>query len=102
MMTQPSLCSRVAVSLLALALSGVADIASRAQDIRGGASVFVASAEVEAKLGKGIFTPAPNRAHAPKVIEKKTVARSSARVAAHPQRQAIASNTSNRRQTNSG
>src|SRR5713101_6692852 len=91
MMTQPSLYSRVAVSLLALALSGVADIASRAQDIAGGASVFLASAEVEAKLGKGIFTPAPNRAHASKHFEKKTVARSVR--AAHSQRQTTAGNT---------
>src|SRR5205814_3481310 len=85
MMTQPSLYSRVAVSLLALVLSGFVNLASRAQDITGGASVFLASAEVEAKLGKGIFTPAPNRTHAPKHFDKKTVARSVR--APHSQRQ---------------
>src|SRR6266849_2913747 len=49
MMTQSSLYSRVVVSLLALALSGLANIGTAAaQDITGGASVFLASAEVEA------------------------------------------------------
>src|SRR5882762_1113197 len=99
MMTQPSLYSRLAVSLLALALSGFVEIASRAQDLAGGASVFLASAEVEAKLGKGIFTPAPNRAHAPKHFEKKTVARSVR--AAHPQR-TITTTAGNTQTTNSG
>src|SRR5258707_8286064 len=97
MMTQPSIYSRVAVSLVALALSGLVNFASRAQDITGGASVFVATAEVEAKLGKGIFTPAPNRAHAPKQLEKKTVARSVR--AAHPQRQ---TNTNSNTTTTAG
>src|SRR5216684_7306292 len=103
MMTQPSLYSRVAVSLLALALSGFVDIASRAQDITGGASVFLASAEVEAKLGKGIFTAAPNRAHAAKHFEKKTVARSVR--AAHTQRQTTTTTTTtagNTQRTNNG
>src|SRR5258708_482303 len=97
MMTRPLLYSRITVSLLALALSGFLDVASRAQDIAGGASVFLASAEVEAKLGKGIFTPAPNRAHAPKDFEKKTVARSVR--AAHPQRQTTTSTTAGNTQT---
>src|SRR5205814_2803719 len=102
MMTQPSLYSRVAVSLLALVLSGFVNLASRAQDITGGASVFLASAEVEAKLGKGIFTPAPNRTHAPKHFEKKTVARSVR--AAHSQRQTTTTTTTagNTQTTNSG
>src|SRR5262249_38799862 len=46
-----------------------------AQDLSGGAGVLLASAEVEAKLGKGIFTPAQNKPHATKPLEKKTVAR---------------------------
>ncbi|MGZ8847241.1 MAG: hypothetical protein ACXW3C_12335, partial [Pyrinomonadaceae bacterium] len=46
---------------------------SSAQDIAGGAGVLLANAEVEAKLGKGIFTPAKNRQHASKPLEKKTV-----------------------------
>src|SRR6266852_9631283 len=97
MMTQPSLCSRITVSLLAVVLSGFVDMTARAQDIAGGASVFMASAEVEAKLGKGIFTPAPNRAHAPKNFEKKTVARSVR--AAHPQRQRTTTTTAGNTQT---
>src|SRR5437879_10575378 len=36
----------------------------------------LASADVEAKLGKGIFTPAQNKTHATKTLEKKTVERS--------------------------
>jgi tetratricopeptide (TPR) repeat protein len=43
---------------------------------------LLAGAEVEAKLGKGIFTPAQNRTHAASPLEKKTVARS-----AHTSRQ---------------
>src|SRR5882724_5749418 len=62
----------------------------RAQDISGGAGALLASADVEAKLGKGIFSTPPNKAHAPKHFEKKTVARP-ARAAAHPQRQTTAS-----------
>src|SRR6266705_6422694 len=104
MITQPSLYSRVAVSLLALALSGFVNLAGRAQDIAGGASVFLASAEVEAKLGKYIFTPAPNRAHAPKHFEKKTLARSVR--AAHPQRPTTTTTTTttagNTQTTNNG
>src|SRR5439155_273008 len=38
-------------------------------------------ADVEAKLGKGIFSTPQNRAHAPKHIEKKTIARSTVRAA---------------------
>ena len=47
----------------------------------------MANAEVEAKLGKGIFTPAKNRQHAAKPLEKKTVTRS-----AHTTRQTTAGN----------
>ena len=46
-----------------------------AQDISGGAGVLLVSADVEARLGKGIFTSPQNVAHAPKRLEKKTVAR---------------------------
>src|SRR5262249_25532470 len=49
--------------------------ATLAQDLSGGAAVLLASAEVEAKLGKGIFTPVQNKPHATKPLEKKTVAR---------------------------
>src|SRR5262245_14947078 len=69
---QPSLYSRVVVSSLVLALSGFFDCgAILAQDISGGSSMMTASADVEAKLGKGIFTPAPNRVHAVKPVEKR-------------------------------
>src|SRR5580765_1899261 len=43
-----------------------------AQDISGGAGVLLASADVEAKLGKGIFTPAQNRPHAAKRLGRNT------------------------------
>src|ERR1700694_1245532 len=62
----------------------------RAQDISGGAGALLASADVEAKLGKGIFSTPKNQAHAPKHFEKKTVVRPT-RAAAHPQRQTTAS-----------
>ncbi len=81
-MTQPSTYTRAVVLTLIAALSGLTyPLASFAQDISGGASVLLASADVEAKLGKGIFTTPQNRAHAPKHIEKKTVARSTVRAA---------------------
>ena len=76
MKTQPSHYSRIAVSTLTLALSFFGNpAASLPQDIAGGASVVLASADVEAKLGKGIFTTR-TRAHTTKNLEKKTVARS--------------------------
>src|SRR5450759_3311212 len=91
MITKPSLCSNVVVSTLVLALSGFIHTgASFAQDISGGASVVLASADVEAKFGKGIFSTPKNVAHTPKPIEKKTVT-----LAAHttrPQRTTTASN----------
>src|SRR6266498_2197918 len=91
MITKSSLCSRVVVVTLALVLSGFFNAAAIfAQDITGGASVVNASADVEAKMGKGIFSSPKNVPHAPKPIEKKTVAR-----AAHttrPPRTAVASN----------
>src|SRR5437016_2398074 len=90
-MTQPSLCSRIATSILALALVSLGNAkALNAQDISGGASVLLASADVEARLGKGIFTSPQNVAHAPKRLEKKIVART-VRPAAHAQRQTTAS-----------
>src|SRR5437763_1874895 len=54
--------SRVAASTVALILTAILAAAPLlAQDISGGAGVLVASADVEAKLGKGIFTPAQNK-----------------------------------------
>jgi hypothetical protein len=73
-----------------LAFSCLANTTVRAQDISGGAGVLLASADVEAKLGKGIFSTPKNQAHAPKHFEKKTVVRP-ARSAAHPQKQTTAS-----------
>src|SRR5258708_34516249 len=73
-----------------LAFSCLANTSVRAQDISGGAGVLLASADVEAKLGKGIFSTPKNQAHAPKHFEKKTVVRP-ARAAAHPQKQPAAS-----------
>src|SRR2546430_12250378 len=68
--------------MVTVALSGLTYPAvSFAQDIGGGASVLIASADVEAKLGKGIFSTPENRTHAPKHIEKKTIARSTVRSA---------------------
>src|SRR5437016_728356 len=76
MKTQLSHYPRIAVSTLTLALSFFGNpAASLPQDIAGGASVVLASADVEAKLGKGIFTTR-TRAHTTKNLEKKTVARS--------------------------
>ena len=80
MITQTSTCARAIVLMVTVALSGLTYPAvSFAQDIGGGASVLIASADVEAKLGKGIFSTPQNRAHAPKHIEKKTIARSTVR-----------------------
>src|SRR5437016_12031959 len=82
MITQTSTCSRAIVLMVTVALSGLTYPAvSFAQDIGGGASVLIASADVEAKLGKGIFSTPQNRSHAPKHIEKKTVDRSTVRSA---------------------
>src|SRR5712692_10296542 len=68
--------------MVTVALSGLTVPAvSFAQDIGGGASVLIASADVHAKLGKGIFSTPQSRAHAPKHIEKKTIARSTVRAA---------------------
>src|SRR5881296_1396662 len=99
MITQPSACHRGTVSILALALSCFAGAAvSQAQDISGGASVLLASADVEARLGKGIFTSPQKVAHAPKRFEKKTVPRP-VRAAAHSQRQTTASSRETPRTT---
>src|SRR6266446_9932247 len=82
MITQTSTYARAIVLMVTVALSGLTYPAvSFAQDIGGGASVLIASADVEAKLGKGIFSTPENRAHAPKHIEKKTIARSTVRSA---------------------
>src|SRR6266852_1318513 len=86
-MSKPSTLSRVAASTLALVLTFGLAIA---QDISGGAGVLLASADVEAKLGKGIFTPAQNRPHAAKTLEKKIIVRSVR--AAHTTRQTTAGN----------
>src|SRR5258708_24200765 len=104
-MSHHSLYSRVVVFTLVLCLSGfVHTAASLAQDISGGASfatdisgganVLLASADIEAKLGKGIFSRPQNRAHAPKALEKKTVVRSAHLV--RPQRETTASNKTER------
>src|SRR6266481_7985763 len=100
-MSHHSLYSRTVVFTLVLSLSGFVHTASFAQDISGGASsvndisgganVLLASADVEAKLGKGIFSSPPNRSHAAKQLEKKTVVRS-----AHPVRPQIQTTASNR------
>ena len=90
-MTKPSISSRVTATALALLLAYAAVIA---QDITGGAGVLLASADVEAKLGKGIFTPAQSKPHVNKAPEKKTVARSVR--SAHPR-----TNTAGNRPTNS-
>src|SRR5256885_3600099 len=82
MITQTSTYARAIVLMVTVAWSGLTCPAvSFAQDIGGGASVLIASADVEAKLGKGIFSTPQNRAHAPKHIEKKTIARSTVRAA---------------------
>src|SRR5881398_2138268 len=82
MIAQTSTYARAIVLMVTVALSGLTCPAvSFAQDIGGGASVLIASADVEAKLGKGIFSTPQNRAHAPKHIEKKTIARSTVRSA---------------------
>jgi hypothetical protein len=91
MITKSSPYSRVVVGTLALALSGFFNATTAfAQDISGGASVVLASADVEAKVGKGIFSSPKNAAHTPKPIEKKTVTR--AAHPTHPQRTTVASN----------
>src|SRR5258708_24996442 len=89
-MNHHSLYCRLVVFTLVLSLSGfvhtgaswaqdISGGASSVNDISGGANVLLASAGVEAKLGKGIFSSPPNRAHAAKPLEKKTIVRS-----AHP------------------
>src|SRR6267143_1162198 len=94
-MNRPSLYSRVVVSTLVLSLSGFVHTgASFAQDISGGANVLLASADVEAKFGKGIFSRPQNRAHAPTRLEKKTVIRSAH--PSHPQRPTTAGNRPDR------
>src|ERR1041385_6390397 len=95
-MTQPSIFSRLAAVASLLAITYAALIA---QDISGGAGVLLASADVEARLGKGIFTPAQNKPHATKTLEKKTVARSVR--SAHATRQTTATNRQTNTNTNS-
>src|SRR5437773_6433654 len=91
MITKFSLYSRIVASSLALVVSGFVNTgAACAQDISGGASVVLASADVEAKFGKGISSTPKNVAHTPKPVEKKTVAR--AAHTTHPQRTTVASN----------
>ena len=88
---QPSLLTKVAAALLILNLA----LAAIAQDISGGAGVLLANAEVEAKLGKGIFTPAQNKPHVNKAPDKKPLRRTVA--AAHPR-----TNSGGNRPTNTG
>ncbi|HYX30185.1 MAG TPA: tetratricopeptide repeat protein [Pyrinomonadaceae bacterium] len=66
-----------------------------AQDISGGAGALLASADVEAKLGKGIFTPVQSKPHVNKVPDKKPVRRTVA--SAHTR-----TNNTGNRTTNSG
>src|SRR5438552_448088 len=69
-MIQPSLYSRITTLILTFVLSGFGNFATmRAQDISGGASVLLASVDVEARLGKGIFTSQRNIAHATRRLE---------------------------------
>src|SRR5205807_9557295 len=90
-MRKHSTCSRVAASTVALILTAILMAAPLlAQDISGGAGVLVASADVEAKLGKGIFTPAQNKPHAVRPLDKKIIVRSVR--AAHATRQTSAGN----------
>src|SRR3989440_11257001 len=97
-MTKPSLSYRVTATALALLFAYAAVIA---QDITGGAGVLLASADVEAKLGKGIFTPAQSKPHVNKAPDKKTVARSVR--SAHPRTNTAANNRpSNTNSGNSG
>ncbi|MDX6288838.1 MAG: hypothetical protein QOH42_637, partial [Blastocatellia bacterium] len=83
-MNHHSLYCRLVVFTLVSSLSGfvhpgasyaqdISGGASSVNDISGGANVLLASADVEAKLGKGIFSSPPNRAHAAKQLEKKTI-----------------------------
>src|SRR5205809_5651806 len=106
-MSRPSKLSRLVASILTLVFGyGAIYRVGFAQDISGGAGVLLASADVEAKLGKGIFTPAQNKTHATKTLEKKTVERSVR--SAHATRQTTANNretntnTNTRRNTSSG
>src|SRR6478672_10295342 len=90
-MIRPLPFARVVISTLVLSLSGLIHPgAALAQDISGGANVLLVSADVEAKLGKGIFSAPQNRAHAPKALEKKVVTRSAH--SSRPQGQTSANN----------
>src|SRR5437016_5893450 len=91
-MTKPSLSYRVTATALAFLFAYAAVIA---QDIAGGAGVLLASADVEAKLGRGIFTPAQSKPHVNKAPDKKTLARSVR--SAHPR-----ANTAGNRPSNTG
>ena len=91
-MSKHSAFSRVAATTLVCAL---ACSLVMAQDIAGGAGVLLASADVEAKLGKGIFTPAQSKPHVNKAPDKKTVTRSVR--SAHPR-----ANTAGNRSGNTG
>src|SRR2546427_4561764 len=102
MKTQLSHYPRIAVSTLTLALSFFGNpAASLPQDIAGGASVVLASADVEAKLGKGIFTTR-TRAHTTKNLEKKTVARAAHTAQTQKQTSTSGGKQETARQTTSG
>src|SRR5262245_338878 len=84
-MRTSSICSRVAAFTLTTSLSWSASTGQdikggastlNATDISGGANVLLATAEVEAKLGKGIFTAAQSKPHAIKPLEKNVLPRS--------------------------
>src|SRR3954464_11199941 len=90
-MSNSSTWSRLAAFLLVITIGAKAlaqDIAGGAsvigKDISGGAGLMLANADVEAKLGKGIFTPPQNRPHVNKAPDKRLVRRTIA--SAHTRR----------------
>src|SRR5262252_1632828 len=90
-MAKPSLVA----PFLSLIIAAV--VIGKGQDIGGGAGVLVASADVEAKLGKGIFTPVQNKPHVNKAPEKSVAVR-----AAHRSNTSNRNSNSNSANNNSG
>ena len=97
-MTKPSTFSRLATASLAFTMT----VAVVAQDISGGAGVLLANADVEAKLGKGIFTPVPTKPHVKKAPDKRLVARSDRRTSTAGTRPPNTGNTSGNRNETGG
>src|SRR5437762_12049916 len=94
-MNESSMLSKLAAVLLILSTA----IAAVAQDISGGAGVLLANADVEAKLGKGIFTPVPSKPHVKKAPEKRPVPRSDRRTSIAATPPTNTGNTSGNRNT---